>query len=180
MGGEAPKDNAERLALAQRAYDTRRFALAARLWAEAIESDPTIAADRNNPYNYNAACAAALAADGKGRDALAADDPARDALRKNALPWLRTELVIWTKLLDGATPRQRRLLAQTLAHWQQDSDLASVRDADALSALPEDERLGWQALWAEVAALEKRSAEAAEPSPADTAPTALPQQLFTP
>ncbi|CAN5916676.1 hypothetical protein BH23PLA1_BH23PLA1_33860 [soil metagenome] len=37
-----------------------------------------------------------------------------------------------------------------MSHWQQDSDLAGVREPDALAALPEPERAEWQALWAEV------------------------------
>jgi serine/threonine-protein kinase len=75
-GGAAPTDNAERLALAQRAYDTKRFALAARLWGEALEADPTLAEDRQRQHAYNAACAAALAAAAQGRDAPPPDDAA--------------------------------------------------------------------------------------------------------
>ena len=62
VGGESPKDNAERLALAQRAYDTQRYAAAARLWGEALELEPTIGDDRQKQHRYNAACAAVLAA----------------------------------------------------------------------------------------------------------------------
>jgi hypothetical protein len=39
LKGEARKDNAERQALAQRAYDTQRYATATRLWAGAFEAD---------------------------------------------------------------------------------------------------------------------------------------------
>ena len=41
-GESSPKDNAERLALAGMCYDTRRFAAAARLSAEAMEIDPKL------------------------------------------------------------------------------------------------------------------------------------------
>jgi len=37
-----------------------------------------------------------------------------------------------------------------LEHWQQDSDLASVRDEAAWSKLPTEERPGWRQVWAEV------------------------------
>jgi hypothetical protein len=40
-----------------------------------------------------------------------------------------------------------------LQHWQADSDLAGIRDPEALAKLPEAERKEWQALWAEVDAL---------------------------
>ena len=43
-----------------------------------------------------------------------------------------------------------------LAHWQQDADLAPLRDAKELAALPEKERAAWQQLWADVAALLKK------------------------
>jgi hypothetical protein len=45
---------------------------------------------------------------------------------------------------------------QRLAHWQQDSDLAAVRDKAALAQLPEDERRAWGQLWEDVAALLKK------------------------
>jgi hypothetical protein len=49
-----------------------------------------------------------------------------------------------------------------LKHSQQDSDLASVRDAAALAKLPEAERAEWNKLWAEVEALLKKAGEAAK------------------
>ena len=39
---------------------------------------------------------------------------------------------------------------RTLEHWQQDSDLASVRDEATWSKLPTEERPGWRQVWAEV------------------------------
>ena len=56
-----PKDKAERLRLAQRAYDKALHATAARLWAEALAADPKLGDDRQAQHRYNAACAAALA-----------------------------------------------------------------------------------------------------------------------
>jgi hypothetical protein len=40
-----------------------------------------------------------------------------------------------------------------LGHWQQYSDLVSVRGDQALAALPQEERLAWANLWCDVAAL---------------------------
>jgi hypothetical protein len=42
-----------------------------------------------------------------------------------------------------------------MRHWQQDADLASVRDPQALDRLPNDERHQWRQLWQDVAALLK-------------------------
>ena len=42
-------------------------------------------------------------------------------------------------------------------HWQEDRDLAGVRDKDALAKLPAEERAAWEKLWADVAALLKKA-----------------------
>jgi hypothetical protein len=42
---------------------------------------------------------------------------------------------------------------QKLQHWQKDPDLTNVRDADALTNLPEAERAAWQQFWADVETL---------------------------
>jgi hypothetical protein len=46
-----------------------------------------------------------------------------------------------------------------LTHWQQNPDLASVRDGDRLAALPEAERQDWAGLWQDVEQLRKEIAE---------------------
>ena len=48
QGGQQPKDNAERLQLAQRAYDKALHATAARLWGEALAADPKLGDDRKS------------------------------------------------------------------------------------------------------------------------------------
>ena len=156
LEGEAHVDNAERLALAQRAYDTKRYAAAARLWAEALESDPTLAESRQNQHPYNAACAAALAAAGPSADDPPPDDDAKADLRRRALGWLRAELAAWSKVLDSDDPQARAAVAPTLQHWRQDSDLVGVRDPEALAALPDDEGADWRGLWDVVAMLIKK------------------------
>jgi tetratricopeptide (TPR) repeat protein len=155
--GAAPRDNAERLALAQRAYDTRRHATAARLWTEALDSDPKLAEDRRAQHRYNAACAAALAAAGRGEDEPASDAAMRTGLRQQALGWLKGELAVWESWLEKGPAQARATVAGTLRHWQQDPDLAGVRDPGALLELPERERQHWQALWAEVDAQLRRA-----------------------
>lgn len=46
-----------------------------------------------------------------------------------------------------------------MRHWQQDADLAGVRDAATLAKLPEDERKPWRELWDDVETLRQRAAE---------------------
>jgi hypothetical protein len=151
--GEAPHDKAERISLAQRAYDTKRFALAARLWAETLEVDPKLAADRRAQHPYKAACAAALAASGRGVDDPPLDEAAKTRLREQSLGWLQSELATWTKFVEGGPPQARAFIAQTLEDWRKHTDLAGVRDPDALALLPEAERDAWRALWEEVGKL---------------------------
>ena len=44
-----------------------------------------------------------------------------------------------------------------LQHWQNDIDLAGIRDEAALAKLPEAERKEWQGLWEDVKALLERA-----------------------
>jgi hypothetical protein len=44
-------------------------------------------------------------------------------------------------------------------HWHDDTDLASVRDPQALAGLPADERADWQKLWADLGRLLKQASE---------------------
>ena len=46
-----------------------------------------------------------------------------------------------------------------MRHWQQDSDLAGIRDAAALAKLPADEQKVFTQLWADVAAALKEAEE---------------------
>jgi tetratricopeptide (TPR) repeat protein len=61
---------------------------------------------------------------------------------------LRANLELRTKLLKGG-----QVVSWSLAPWQRDPALASVRDPTALAKLPDTERAQWQRLWADVAAL---------------------------
>jgi tetratricopeptide (TPR) repeat protein len=166
-GEDRPKDVAERLALAQMCYDTRRFSAAVRFWAEALAAEPKLGDDRQAGHRYNAACAAALAAAGQGTDDPKPDDAARARLRGQALDWLKAERAVWAKVLDAVDAQARSVVRQTLQHWQADSDLAGVRDRDTLAKLPADERRAWEALWKEVDALLKG---AARPGPTSSKP----------
>jgi tetratricopeptide (TPR) repeat protein len=155
LARENPTITRHQLDLAERhrrAYDTARHALAARLWAEALDADPKLADDRQPRHRYNAACAAAIAGSGQGKDDPPPDDVAKAKLRAQALGWLTAELTTWTTLLETAKADQRAGIVQTLQHWQQDAELAGVREAKAIEALPESEREVWRALWKDVAA----------------------------
>jgi hypothetical protein len=74
----------------------------------------------------------------------------RAKLRRQARTWLEAELATWAKLLELANAQPRQAIAATLRHWQQDSDLAGVRDEAALAKLPIAERQGLKELWGKV------------------------------
>src|SRR5262249_43506710 len=106
-GEQNLKDNGERLRFAQRAYDLTRFAAAVRWWQEALELEPSLGDDRQVQHRYNAACAAALAARGHGKDDPPPSDEQRTKLRQQALHWLTVELGTWAKRLATASREQR-------------------------------------------------------------------------
>jgi hypothetical protein len=161
-GTDHPRDTDECLAFAALAYKRKHFASAARLWANALESNPQISACRKSQYRYDAACAMAMAAAGQGKGELAPDHSERAAMRSSALEWLNAELDAWSEVLDSESSPDRVKVLQSLEHWRTDPDLGSVRCTAALAKLPERERAGWRALWAAVDALIERAKQPAE------------------
>jgi tetratricopeptide (TPR) repeat protein len=154
LAGKAqPADTRERLALAQFCQQYKQLnAASARFFAAAF-NDPKRADDLKAQHRYNAACAAALAAAGQGKDASKLDDGERTRWRKQALDWLTADLALWTKQAEKGTPQARATVQKTLRHWQTDADLAGVRDEAALARLPAEEQPSWRKLWVEVARL---------------------------
>jgi tetratricopeptide (TPR) repeat protein/tRNA A-37 threonylcarbamoyl transferase component Bud32 len=164
-GDDKPTSAAERLEFADLCLQPfqRHYLAAARLSAEAFAADPKLADDLKTGHRYNAAFAAALAVAGQGKDAANLDDKERTGLRRQALDWLRADLVLWAKSLDGNLPQARATVQEKLRHWQRDRDLASLRDATALAKLPATEREACLKLWAEVEELLKRAGAGTEP-----------------
>jgi hypothetical protein len=146
-----------RPSLTQRAYDTKKYATAARLWADALRSDPELAEDRRAQHRFNAACAEALAGCGQGRDDPLPDGAAKTKLRQQALDWLKAELAVWSKLAESGPPQAKTFIVQTLDHWKNGTDLAGIRDETELAKLPGPERKEWQSLWSDPDALLKRA-----------------------
>ncbi len=100
---------------------------------------------------YRAARAAARAGEAAG---IVSEE--RKALHVQARGWLEEELPYWRSRLDERPPRGRihvSIVEPELWHWKYHLDLASVRDADALAKLPDDEREAWEAFWQEVDAV---------------------------
>jgi serine/threonine-protein kinase len=127
----------------------KRYAAAVRFFAAAFAAQPKAADDLGAGHRYYAACAAALAAAGKGIDAAKLDAKEKARLRGQALTWLRANLALRAKQLTGDKLPDRQTAQQALLHWQKDPDLAGVRGA-ALAKLPEGERKAWRQFWTDV------------------------------
>jgi serine/threonine-protein kinase len=158
LGKGKPADTTERLDLARICLlpYKRYYATAARLYAEAIDAKPELVKDPRNHLRYDAACASALAGCGQGKDADRLGEKERARLRRQALDWLKADLVQWAKLAESDAPKARAEVRQTLQHWQTDPDLAGLREAAALRSLNDPERAACQNLWQEVEVLMKK------------------------
>jgi hypothetical protein len=130
----------------------RLYAASARFYAGAFAADGALA-ENDVGHRTNAACVAVLAGLGQGEDRTKPADTERARLRRQALDWLRADLVARTKRVEGGKPQDRATAIGKLTHWGKDPDLAAVRDKDGLDRLPEDERQAWQQFWADTAAL---------------------------
>ena len=122
-----------------------------------VSWESRLAKARVPQHRYNAARAAALAECGKGKDDPVPDEVEKAKLRGQAREWLKAELGAEAKLLESGSPQARAKVDRALERWRKDADLAGIRDQTELVKLPEDERKGWHALWADVDTLLKKA-----------------------
>jgi serine/threonine-protein kinase len=164
-GEVQPADVGERLALAQLCQMPCKslYAAAFRFYAAAFAEQPQLADDLRGQFRYNAACAAALAGCGQGKDASQSDDQKRARLRRQALEWLRADLAVYRRDIENAPDRAGPAVRERMQHWQQDQDFAGIRGPEALAKLPEAERQEWQKLWRDVADTLARANDKAAP-----------------
>jgi hypothetical protein len=127
----------------------QRYAVAARWYAAAFTADPQLLAGPPPSHRYLAACAAARAGCGQGRDAGELDEESRAGFRRQALDWLWAELVSWRRLLEQE-PGKALVVADDMRYWFRDPHFAGVHGPEALARLPAAERQAWQKLWSEV------------------------------
>jgi serine/threonine protein kinase/Tfp pilus assembly protein PilF len=178
-GAAKPTSAAELAELAQFALSEKHCNFIAAQWFhDAFAEDPRLASQMNagartiSGHRYNAACAAALAGTVPDGEKLTEDE--RAEWRTRAHDWLSADLraveevatTTGSKSSDGANPRTRAVV--TLAHWQQDPDLAGIREPERLAALPEGERMKFEAFWIEVKAIQAKLARSPEGDKAST------------
>jgi serine/threonine protein kinase/tetratricopeptide (TPR) repeat protein len=161
-GSYKPATRDERLALAEWCTIKKLHHTATGLWAAAFADDPKLADELNAAHRWNAARDAALAAAGKGEDAAHLDDQERARLRKQALNWLRADLVLREKQFETGNPADREAARWAVRNWQVVPEFAGIRDAAALAKLSADERTGLTQLWTDVAELLNKAEEKAK------------------
>lgn len=152
-GTMKPDDPGKTLDFAEICYKRGPHGASARLWADAFQADPKLADDVQASLRYNAACAAALAGCGRGKDERLLDDGARSRWRQQARQWVEADRAAWSKTLQNGSLQSRQTMIRTLKHWKADLDLAGLRDGSALARLPTQEQVVCRALWARVDAL---------------------------
>jgi tetratricopeptide (TPR) repeat protein len=145
-------NTAECLMLAMLCQEDKQWhAASVRFYSEVFTEEPKLADDLDAQHRYNAACAAALAGCGQGKDADKLDVKERARLRQQALDWLRDDLKAYRLVMEKSAGKAGPEIAQRMQHWLQDTDFAGVRGDKALDKLPEPERAAWRKLWADVA-----------------------------
>jgi hypothetical protein len=157
-GKQKAKNADERITLARFCQTEKMlFAASARGYSEAFAEEPKLAEDLSAQHRYNAACAAALAGCGQGKDADKLAPKERAGLRQQALDWLRADLKAYGQVMEKSADKDGPAIAQLMQHWLQDEDFAGVRGDKALAKLPEAERKDWQKLWQEIEILRQRA-----------------------
>ncbi|MDB5293914.1 MAG: Serine/threonine protein kinase PrkC, regulator of stationary phase [Phycisphaerales bacterium] len=150
-GDIKPDSAAERVDFARLLVRKRRYATAARFYADAFSDSPSLQEDLGTMHRYSAASAAALAGAGAGEDGGDLDEGQREKWREQSRQWLRADLVAWGKELErGSESPLRGTLLQRLQYFRLDPDLSCVRDAPALDNLPPLERDEYVAFWKEL------------------------------
>ncbi len=111
-GADRPANAGEGTEFGKLAYLKAQYDNAARLYAEAFAADPRLADDLDSAHRYDAACGAAMAGCGQGKNEPAPDEAGRAKLRRQALDWLKADLVIRARSSNPESPRPGSKLAR--------------------------------------------------------------------
>ena len=148
-GTYRPADQSERLAFVGAAEFHGLTRTSARLYADAFAAEPSLATDPARGRRYYAACMAASAGCGRGKDASKLNDDERARLRDQARRWLRAEVAAWSRKLESDRAAKARWTTR-LKRWRTDPDLAGLREPDLLDKLPVAESRACRELWKEI------------------------------
>ena len=110
LNGEAPKDNAERLTLAQHAFNEKLYSASATL-DRSHEGRPEAGQRSDDRPPLQSSPQRLLAAAGTGKDNPAPDEAVKAKFRKQALDWLKAELSAWKReamIIEPGNKERRR------------------------------------------------------------------------
>lgn len=154
-----PRDMDDRIALSRLCRIKGQHAMAARLFADAFAAEPKLADDLEAADRYYAACSASLAADDRG-PMTTLDAAVQARWRRQALDWLNADLVLRRKQAATGAASARQTVANKLRIWQNDPDLASLREPARIALLPAEEQTACKKLWQQVKELAAQASEA--------------------
>ena len=149
-GAESPATAADMVALAGVCCTQRQkeYALAVRLYSDAFNADPMLAAAASS-HRYNAACAAIRLAGGDDVNG-PLDDWEASFHRNRGWEWLSADLALYRPFASSVQGESRRWASDRVGPWMTDPDLDSVRDPRRREMLPKEERIRWDRFWADV------------------------------
>ena len=145
-GTYQPADQCDRLAFVGAGESNGLTCASARLYADAFATEPSLADDPERGLRYRAACMAASAGCGRGKDASNLDDEQRARLRDQARLWLRADLAAWGRKIESE-PAAKKSAENALERWLTDPDLAGLREPDLVEKLPIAESQACRELW---------------------------------
>jgi serine/threonine-protein kinase len=163
QGNERPAGPEESADFARVAFSRHLYEASARLWTDAFDAAPMLAADPIMGNHFQAARAAALAASEGDHPAnsSAGHSPAR--WRAQAIGWLEADLTECAAAIESATFAQRETALKRLGRWQVDPALAAIRDEPALARLASSESGSLRDFWSRIDVVRaKANASAAE------------------
>jgi serine/threonine-protein kinase len=152
-GNDRPRDDDERLTLAQISASRRLYAASTQFYSDVLNAKPARAGDLSSRHVYRGVRSAALAGCGRGADQPPLDDASRERLRALSLRWFRERLNSFAKLASGGNDGERSSTVRAMTEWRTDPDTAGVRDPEALEKLPAEERARWLSFWSDVASV---------------------------
>ncbi|QEH32296.1 Serine/threonine-protein kinase PknB [Aquisphaera giovannonii] len=159
-GRDRPSDPGDLAALAQLAFARRRHAASARLWADAFDASPALAADLAASNRLQAARAAAMAGAEGGAGGAPSGGRSPAQWRQQALAWLEADLAASSSAIDSSGVPQRAAVARRLGRWLVDPAFAAIRDEPIPGAMSESERQSLRGFWGRVVALRARATSA--------------------
>jgi hypothetical protein len=89
---DRPTTQADRRRVAEICYRRKLYVGSVKFYDELLKNDPVLTDRPVNPDRYNAACSAALAGCGQGKDKPSPSDHEKARLRGRALEWMKVEL----------------------------------------------------------------------------------------